>query len=224
MSIVANRVRYSVPSLSRLDNEGCWAKVFAETLQYRGNKSFNYVIDRTLYRPREIIEFGTRAIEAAQDQGGAGFPIDYSIISEVELGYSEARIQDIAAEYRFQYPGLGSVFEVFRGRKYLLDREALEELVFQLVTGDLATDESTDQWLSGAEPDSVIETLWRVGFMRARAVGGVKARRRSGSSYLGSYQVGTLNLQGVAQFQVHPMFRAHLGMKEKVGFRPSPRN
>jgi hypothetical protein len=93
--------------------------------------------------------------------------------------------------------------------------------VLELVTGELVT-KATDDWLSGADTDAVIETLWRVGFLRARAVGGVKARRRSGSSYLGSYQVGSLNLQSVAQFQVHPMFRAHLGMKEKVGFLGAP--
>jgi len=217
LRIVANRVRYSVPELGQLDDEACWSALFAETLQYRGNKSFNYVIDRTLYRPREIIEFGTRAVEAAQDCGSTGFPIDYSIITRVEQAYSEARIQDIAAEYRFQFPGLGSVFEAFRGRRYLIDRDALEELCVALATGELVTDELTKEWLDGAESDLVVDTLWRVGFLRARAVGGVKARRRSGSSYLGSYQVGSLNLQSIAQFQVHPMFRAHLGMKEKTG-------
>lgn len=214
LHLVANRVRYSVPEMRAYADEACWAAVFAETLQYRGNKSFNYVVDRTLYRPREVIEFGTRAVEVAQDRGSAGFPIDYSVISDAEMAYSEARIQDIAAEYRFQYPGLGSVFEVFRGKTYLMDRTALEEVCLELVTNEVPTDESTEAWLQGADPEYVIETLWRVGFLRARAVGGVKARRRSGSSYLGPHQVGSLNLQSITQFQVHPMFRAHLGMKE----------
>jgi len=38
--------------------------------------------------------------------------------------------------------------------------------------------------------------------------------RRSGSSYLGPHQVGNLNLATLSRFQVHPMFRAYLGMKE----------
>ena len=53
-----------------------------------------------------------------------------------------------------------------------------------------------------------------MGFLRALAVGGIKARRRSGSAYLGPHQVDVLNLAGIGRFQVHPMFRAHLGMKE----------
>jgi hypothetical protein len=64
------------------------------------------------------------------------------------------------------------------------------------------------------EPDYLIDLLWRVGFLRAYAVGGLKALRRSGSSYLGPHQVSTLNLRTISRFQVHPMFRSVLGMKE----------
>jgi hypothetical protein len=56
--------------------------------------------------------------------------------------------------------------------------------------------------------------LWRIGFLRAQAVGGVKALRRSGSSYLGPHQVATLNLRNISRFHVHPMFRSYLAMKE----------
>jgi len=64
LAIVANRIRYSMPELRELNDDGCWNRVFAETLQYRKNKSFYYMIDRTLYRPREIIQFCTDALEA----------------------------------------------------------------------------------------------------------------------------------------------------------------
>ncbi|HEX8122929.1 MAG TPA: hypothetical protein VF549_16885 [Solirubrobacteraceae bacterium] len=217
LNLVANRIRYRIEKLKKASDDDCWSAVFADTLQYRQNKSFNYIVDRTLYRPREIIEFGTRAIEVAQNRGAPGFPIDYSVITQAEIDYSKARIDDLSAEYRFQYPGLDSVFEVFRGRTYLVDRTALEEICFEMATGDLPTDESTAAWLADTDADDLIEILWRVGFLRARAVGGIKARRRSGSSYLGSHQVGTLNLHGISQFQVHPMFRSYLGMKEPKG-------
>ena len=69
-------------------------------------------------------------------------------------------------------------------------------------------------WALEQDPDYLIDVLWRVGFLRAYAIGGLKAMRRSGSSYVGPHQVSTLNLQGIARFQVHPMFRASLGMKE----------
>lgn len=60
----------------------------------------------------------------------------------------------------------------------------------------------------------MIDVLWQVGFLRAQAVGGLKARRRSGSTYLGPHQISNLNLRNLTRFHVHPMFRDYLGMKE----------
>src|SRR3978361_1724915 len=76
LKLMANRIRFSLPSLSSADDHACWAAVFSEVLEYRQSKSFNYLVDRTLYRPREMIEFATRATEVAQDRGPSGFPID----------------------------------------------------------------------------------------------------------------------------------------------------
>jgi hypothetical protein len=60
LSLVARRIKHSIPSLSNATDETAWKTVFAETLQYRQSNSFNYIIDRTLYRPREIIQFSSR--------------------------------------------------------------------------------------------------------------------------------------------------------------------
>jgi hypothetical protein len=144
---------------------------------------------------------------------GVGFPTDYQTIAEAEQVYSRERSQDIASEYRFQYPGLGSIFESFRGKQYTFEREALEWHCLALATGEIRL-ETEAKWVLDQAPDVIIDALWQVGFLKAHAVGGLKARRRSGSSYLGAYQVQGLNLVAINRFQVHQMFRAHLGMKE----------
>lgn len=74
-------------------------------------------------------------------------------------------------------------------------------------------------WVIDRDPEKLIDILWEVGFLRAQAVGGLKARRRSGSSYVGTYQVANLNLRTLSRFQVHPMFRSYLGSKEPKGSR-----
>jgi len=211
LALIAKRIRHGIPRVNEATDDECWQEVFLETIQYRKNKSFNYMIDRTLYRPRELIQFCTDALEEARHNDS--FPIDYPVISTAELSYSEDRTKDIAAEYRFQYPGLQSVFEVFRGRTYTLSREELEEICLRLVTKEILLDKEVD-WIDGQDTEFLIEVLWRVGFLRAYAVGGLKARRRSGSSYLGPHQVSNLNLRNIHRFQVHPMFRSYLGLKE----------
>ena len=211
-SLIAKRIRYAIPSLIEANDAEAWNAVFAETLQYRQSNSFNYMIDRTLYRPREIIQFCTDSLEESKTQ--KTFPIDYPVISRAELRYGEERTKDIAAEYRFQYPGLLSIFEVFRGRDYTFDRQALEDLCLSITVGEYGIDKTAQAWVINQEPNLLIEILWRVGFLRAQAVGGVKALRRSGSSYLGPHQVSNLNLENISRLHVHPMFRAFLGMKE----------
>lgn len=211
LAVVANRIRYSLPELRNCSDADAWGAVFAETLQYRKSRSFNYMIDRTLYRPREIIQFCTDALEEGRSQKTV--PIDYNVISRAELAFSDSRQKDISGEYRFQFPGLQSIFELFRGRTYTLERGDLVDLCFAVSVGEARIDKDAG-WALDQDPDFIIDVLWRVGFLRAYAVGGLKAMRRSGSSYVGPHQVSTLNLQAISRFQVHPMFRASLGMKE----------
>ena len=141
-------------------------------------------------------------------------PFDYKQIADAEYVYSEARLKDICSEYRFQYPGLQSVLETFRGKSYTYTRVDLEEQLYNIVFGEIPIAKEAKKWCDDIEPEKLIEILWTVGFIRAQAVGGLKARRRSGSRYLGSHQISSLNLKNIQRFHVHPMFRAYLGLKE----------
>jgi energy-coupling factor transporter ATP-binding protein EcfA2 len=219
--MITRRIRHSLKEMGgrksgewsedKVPSDEVWSAVFAETLEYRKTKSFNYMIDRSLYRPRELIQFCNIAKEKAKQAGA--LPIDYQIISEAEFSYSENRTKDIAAEYKFQYPGLLSVFEAFRGRVYTFEREDLEFLALQITLGDIPTSAEAS-WVKDQDAEFMIDALWQVGFLRAQAVGGVKARRRSGSTYLGPHQISNLHLRNLSRFHVHPMFRDYLGMKE----------
>jgi energy-coupling factor transporter ATP-binding protein EcfA2 len=213
LELISRRIGKSFSSISGLSHEKKWNAVFAETLDYRKTSSFNYVVDRTLYRPREIMQFCNsirdKAIEWQKE-----CPLDYGVIAESEYNYSEGRLQDIAAEYRFQYPGLLSVFETFRGLSYTFSRNDLEEHILRIACRDLPISNDAEKWCNDADLEFLIETLWKVGFLRAQAVGGLKARRRSGSSYLGPHQISNLNLRNIQRFHIHPMFRSFLGLKE----------
>jgi len=213
LELITKRITKSMPETNKLSDEKKWNAVFAETLDYRKTKSFNYIIDRSLYRPREVMQFCNSIRDKAIEQQKT-CPIDYEVIAESEYNYSEGRLKDIAAEYRFQYPGLLTVFETFRGYSYNFTREEIEEHILKIVCGQLSIDQGAERWCKDADPEFLIEALWKIGFLRAQAVGGLKARRRSGSSYLGPHQISNLNLRGIQRFHVHPMFRSFLAMKE----------
>ena len=209
--MITKRIKHSFPSLKEYENETVWGLIFSYILDYRKAKSFNYMIDRTLFRPREIINFCTVAKEKAIEY--SQIPIDYQIIADAEFVYSENRTKDIASEYKFQYPGLLKIFELFRGKVYTFERDDLELLCLEIIES-FNNDENISGWISALGPKNLIDILWQIGFIRAQAIGNLKAQSRSGSRYLGSHQISNLNLDNIKRFHVHPMFRTYLGMKE----------
>jgi hypothetical protein len=215
LELIARRISNKFPELKKLSYEEIWSHVFQETLEYRQTKSFNYMVDRTLYRPREIIQFCNEIAENARSQLFKGtLPFDYKQVAEAEYAYSEGRLKDICSEYRFQYPGLQSVVETFRGKSYNYTRDELEEQLLGILLGDIPITVEARSWCEALEPENLIDILWHIGLVRAQAVGGLRARRRSGSAYLGSHQISSLNLRNIQRFHIHPMFRAYLGLKE----------
>ena len=188
--------------------ELAWQEVFEDVLSYWSTKSFNYIVDRTLYRPREIIQFCNECLSL---YGDGESKIDYDMILRAESVYSSDRFSDICSEYRFQMPDLKRVLEFFRGRIFRFSRQELEEICLEIVL----TRGDSVEWVGAIDEQELIERLWSVGFIKALAVGGEKGSARSGSRWVGSYQSPNLDLSRIETFQVHPMFRAYLNMKEK---------
>lgn len=211
LNLMAKRIEYSFPELGKSLPEEWWRAVFTRKFDQGRFYSFDYLIARTLYRPREIIQFCTQAKERAITSGKV--PINYDTITEVECAYSENRTKDIAAEYRFQFPGLGSVFEAFRGRTCLFERDELEDLCLRIILREITTSEETKKWLDDQEPDFLLNMLWHVGFLRAQTPGDGKSNKNENDFY-GPYQIASLNLRNINKFDVHPMFRTYLGLEE----------
>ncbi len=214
LEFVARRIEKWDPALERQSYQARWNRVFAEKLTYRQTNSFNYILDRTLFRPRELIHFANDIAAEARARR-RGLPLDYDSIASAEGTYSESRLNDIAAEYKHQYPGLISLFESFRGLRFNMAKDDFQRHLLSVACGEYTMTEAA-AWVKNSDPDQLMKILWEVGFIKAQVVGGVKAQRRSGSDWLGSYQISGVNIINIPQYQVHPMFRSFLGMKEST--------
>jgi len=212
--LICKRISKSLNNSNTLSDDAIWLEIFPELLEYRNSNSFNYIINRTLYRPRELILFCVFIRDKFQQQKSE--VVNYAIISDAERSYSQERLNDIGMEYEFQYPSLISVLETFRGYVYNVDKEALELHCTRIILGDLKTKPDTYSWVKNLEsPHKLIRILWEVGFITCLTVGGVKGKNRSGSRYIGYHQLASLPLENISKFQVHQMFRSYLGLKEK---------
>jgi hypothetical protein len=212
-SLIARRVRYSLPRLAEATDDKCWTTLFGATPGAGPGESFRYLVDRTLHRPREMILFCAQCLHTAGERG-APLPMRPDTITAAEIEYSRGRTHDVAAEQRFQYPDILSVFETFRGQPHVLDREELEFLVLEIISGEVAVSPRARAWLGDYDEETLIETLWRVGFLKAQVVGGYRGANRGGSSYLGHHQTANLNIRNVRRFHIHAMFRAYLGTRD----------
>jgi hypothetical protein len=210
LKLMAKRIRHNLPALAEWDDEACWDTLFSAVPGPRNDGSFRYMVDRTLYRPREIIQFCTQAFECGRGLD-SGLPLRHAAVTEAERDYSSERAKDISAEYRFQYPGLLNVMDGFRGQAIrIFARDDLEFLCLELITREIPS-RDTQPWLDSLTPDGLIDILWGVGFLRAGVSRDTGRRHNGGDTYLGVHQARHLDTAAVRSFQVHPMFWAHLG-------------
>ena len=209
-SLIARRLRYSVPRLADASDTRCWRTLFASTLPAETSNSFRYIVDRTLHRPREMILFCAQSLQTA-GQRGAPLPMDKATILAAEVEYSRGRTHDVAAEQRFQYPDLLSIFETFRGMPDTMDRADLEYAALEIVSGDVVVGQRARRWLADHDEDALIEVLWRVGFLEAEVT--ARPLDTVDGSFVAHHRANTLNVRNVRRFRIHPMFRAYLGTR-----------
>ncbi len=174
--------------LDRMNRNAVWERMMPA--RTRGRSSFAHVLDFTLYRPREVIQFCNMLQDIALELG-EGLPASKRAVAEAEQAYSMARFRDITAEYRFQYPALDSVLETFRGKPQNLSRQDLELICLSLSLGETRVDRKA-AWVLDVEPEHFIDTLWRVGFLLCY-VDDDAGRGRP----LGAHQIRTLNTRNV---------------------------
>ncbi|UCF84403.1 MAG: ATP-binding protein [Desulfobacteraceae bacterium] len=207
---ISLRLADPFPELREKSAEDIWNIFFSETIEYRKANSFNYMVDRTQLRPREFLQLVRECLKRV---GKKYKTVNYDDISHAVVGYSEFKAKDLASEYRFQFPGLLNLFNTFRGRKYNLDKDDLDLHLLEICDGDTPVAEA--EWINNLEYFEIKRILWEIGFLKAWVIGGLKAGRKAGSSYVGHYELSSLNLDTISRFQIHPAFWPYLGLKEK---------
>jgi hypothetical protein len=202
--LITKRIAFSVPETFNSTDILKWNYIFIDDAQ--GKPSYEYIIDRTLNRPRELIQFcidsRDRAVEIRSDK------IDMNAIVSSEVKYSDKRTKDIAMEYKFQFPNLINIFELFRGKQSLITRVFLEELFTKVLMGEIGIKDCG--WLNNQSEEYIINILWQVGFLKIYTTCYINGHLTEG--YYGIHQTNQSNISGITKFMIHPMFRMYLGI------------
>lgn len=73
--------------------------------------SVDYILDRTLMRPRDVIEFINQCIKQVSLDDGI---IDQDAVLDAEIHYSQGRLKALAYEWFTDYPGLQAWFSILK--------------------------------------------------------------------------------------------------------------
>lgn len=146
-----------------------------------------WVLRRTTQRPRDVIAFVNRMLEAATAAGKRS--ISWEVLTRAEAVYSSERLEALRNEWQSNFGDLNAVFEEFRGVKngFTVHDLASDRLYNLYAHGEIGCRSGTPdptsltvqvyQLLEAQQPDTAVwrvlcQVLYRVGFLGARRPGG----------------------------------------------------
>lgn len=168
----------------------------------------NWLIERTLSRPRELIQLVRSYTETvADDQPSA------DLLKAAEPNYSNWKLADVCAEYTNQYPGLNTITSYwsteFRRQKYHLRWSEIEEMLLSV----LSDVELNQFWFNRLSDTTnvrgLLHILYEVGIFGDFILGG-----QGGSRTYFSYE--DRHEPRFDEVQIHPCFRRALNTVERI--------
>lgn len=78
----------------------------------KGKNPFDYMVERTLLRPRDFISFTNECLELSDNKS----EISPSDIVAAELKYSQYRFEALLDEWRIAYPSIATILELLRNK------------------------------------------------------------------------------------------------------------
>lgn len=201
----------------------------------KGKLPFDYMLERTLYRPRDIISFVNLCLTQAQEQTEV-YPRN---IEQAEDEYSRVRLQALIYEWRSALPILEFVFNQMTGfaERFEVSSFAedhfVESLALQHAVNDIDKNDPFSELIAAYVKDASASSKHRIARKLAAElyrIGSIGLKLRGHSRYIYSYQDNPIVSEDAIELDVkihiHPMLHRALAIdkrrKEKIpkGKRP----
>lgn len=121
-----------------------------------------YILDRTLLRPRDVLQFCNRCLEAAQNERH-----DYVHEDDVlraEESYSEDMILGLFGEYAISHPDLIELLWLFMGLPVEIEELEIAQLIRE-AQRDPDTLKTAREWINDYTTERLIHFLYEIGFL-----------------------------------------------------------
>ncbi|MDH6618446.1 hypothetical protein M2163_005554 [Streptomyces sp. SAI-135] len=197
--------------------------ILPRTNTTRGD-ALEYMLQRTLMRPRDIIAFFNEALA----RSGRAEPLTWDEIRGAEEPYSRKRLLALRDEWKTSYPGIDRIFEVFEGVTLPMSADEFTRRLDDAITqtaGDPAfggTDwvyaltakmwtHAEGSWSDWYGP--LVSLLYNIGFI------GCKTGSRSEFRFVQEdpdFAERVRNLESITDVTIHPTF--HMGLDTRADY------
>lgn len=120
MSVLNNRIQKLV-SRQYMKTPVGWKDLFPDKIGKESSEE--YILKRTLYRPRDIVQFANSCIDMAVDRS----EITVSMVREAESRYSTLRFRSLGDEWAADYPGLLIAANILKNRPWRFPLASITE-------------------------------------------------------------------------------------------------
>lgn len=191
--------------------------------QINKQPSIDYIIQRTLMRPRDIILFFNLCIAQAKDNP----KITAQMVRQAEGEYSRLRLRSLADEWQSDYPSLFGFVELLKGRPSHFALEAISdddclEVCVHLLDEKLAKEDelslAANRLVSGTTSDyegfkrTAMAAFYKVGLV------GLKLEHHEGISWSirSRRSISVSEVRPGTRVAIHPCFWRTLGVQDVV--------
>ena len=191
-----------------------WSIIFPDNIQ--GVKSSEYILSRSLPRPRDVLGFCQAAIEQAQLNGHPS--ASAQDILDGEMKFANSFGKSLAAEFRGLYPNLEEVLFEFAGIPAVMQWPEFEEYASEAITNQQSI---LTQWVGDKElsPLSLAETLFQIGVIGLTSSTSGLPHFRNGRSFVETWRLTSPS----PSVEIHPAFFTYLDVSQGRVRRHHPR-
>lgn len=173
----------------------------------------NWLLERTLGRPRELIQLARYYTESVEDSD----PSDEALKAS-EQEYSSWKLDDLCTEYSNQYPGLISIFSYWKTNffrhKYHLKQTEIEEMLLRIATEVALNEDWFNTIVAATDIDALLKILYEIGFIGDFVQGG-EGGSKTFYSYIDRHE------PRFEEVQIHPCFRRAVNTVERIRTKAS---
>ncbi|MDQ1046826.1 P-loop ATPase, Sll1717 family [Streptomyces sp. V4I2] len=192
--------------------------ILPRTNRTRGD-ALEYMLQRTLMRPRDIIAFFNEALSFS-----SGNQLSWDDIRKAEEPYSRERVLALRDEWKTSYPEIDKIFYLFEGATLPLSKAAFTRILDDAITLPGDPEFAGAEWVQRltakmwSNPNGswtewygpLVSLLYNIGFI------GCMTGSRTEFQYAQNYPDfadRARNLESITEFNIHPAFQMGLDVR-----------